>query len=92
MKTILQLGSICARPSLDPVRSFMNGCFQVGRRSFGRASIRLARQLSTWDGASARRLRAPNHEISRNRGGGERPSGRLIYREAITWRQSMAAA
>jgi hypothetical protein len=43
---------------VDPVQSFMNGCFQAGRRSFGRASLRLARQLiEARDGASARRLR-----------------------------------
>ena len=58
----------------DPVRSFMNGCFQAGRRSFGRASIEAR------DGALARRLRAPNHEISRDRGGGGRApvAGRFI--------------
>jgi hypothetical protein len=54
------------------VRSFVNG-FQAGRRSFGRPSLRLARQpIETRDGVSVRRLRACNHEISRDRGGGGR--------------------
>ena len=76
---------------IDPVRSFMNGCFQAGRGSFGRASLRLARQLiEARGGASARRLRVPNHELSRDRGGGGRApvTGRFVgkrFHGAIQW-------
>ena len=63
----------------------MTSCFQKGRRSFGRASLHLARQIiEAQDGASALRLRAPNQEISRDRSGAGRArlAGRFIRKRS----------